>query len=443
MTRWSLRLRMLVLSGAATLAALVTAGWVMAGVLSHFVTEGLDQRLDAQLATMTTAVQPDGTVDRALIERRLAVMRLGPDWRWQITGPAGTVGSTDFPTLDPGPPHPPHPPIDDKGLVSGPDDRRPEFHEGHDRGGRVHARQAVIFTDNGNVTLVAAAPAGVIARPIRAALIPLLTVIAILAAIFTFAALLQLRLGLRPVHRLRDQVGEIRQGRREMVDEDQPAELLPLAIELNALAADSAAALAAARASAANLAHALKTPVATLALTMHGNPEASAQVERMEAVIKRHLARARTVAVGRRASTWLKPVVTDVVKVIGMLRPTVSIRLDIAEGLVVSLDEHDLAEILGNLLDNASRHARSTVMVSAKAQGDHVNIFIEDDGPGIPQAERERAIQPGIRLDETPSGDGFGLTIVRDLIALHGGTLELRESKMGGLLVRISTISPR
>lgn len=436
MKLWSLRQRMLVMSGVATLAALIIAGWAMAGVLSRFVTEGLDQRLEAQLAMMATAVRSDGTVDRALIDRRLGVMRLGPDWRWRISGPAGTIGSTDFPAFDPGPPRPPHPhPNDPIG-----DDARqaPIPYEGQDSDGRVHSRQAMISTNNGTVTLVAAAPSGVIARPIRAALIPLVSVIAIMAAIFTVAALLQLRLGLQPVLALRDQVGDIRRGTRESVDEDQPAELRPLAIELNALAAESAAALTAARASAANLAHALKTPVATLALTVEDNPEAIAQVERMEAVIRRHLTRARTAAVARRASTLVAPVVADVVQVIAMLRPAIDMRVDVPDGLAVSLDAHDLAEILGNLLDNAARHARATVSVTAGADGDRVSLSIADDGPGIPLAQRERAMQPGIRLDEAPTGDGFGLAIVRDLIALHGGTLDLLEADNGGLLVRLS-----
>lgn len=434
------------LSGVAALAALMIAGWAMAGVLSHLVTEGLDQRLDAQLAMMATAVRPDGSIDRGLIDRRLSVMRLGANWRWRIVGPTGTIGSADFPALDPGPPRPPHPPhprFDGNGPA--PDDARqaPEAYEGQDSSGRVHARQAMISTDKGPVMLAAAAPSDVIARPIRAALIPLLTVIAILAAIFTLAALIQLRLGLRPVLALRDQVGDIRRGARESVDEDQPAELRPLAVELNALAAESAAALTSARASAANLAHALKTPVATLALTVEDIPQAVAQVTRMEAVIRRHLARARTVAVARRVSTVMAPVIADVVQVIEMLKPAIALRVDVPDRLTVSLDAHDLAEILGNLLDNAARHARSIVSVTARPNGDRVSLSIEDDGPGIPLAKRESAMQPGIRLDEAPTGDGFGLAIVRDLVALHGGTLELLESKTGGLLVRMSMMSPQ
>lgn len=432
---------MLALSAIATLVALAIAGWSIAGILTHFVTEGLDQRLDAQIAVMASAVRDDGTVDRTRIERRASAMALGPDWRWRIIGPKGTISSTDFPVLDP-PPLPP-PPVGRHGPMPEPmpAPSHPVPREGRDSGGHVHARQAVIATSGGSVTLIAAAPSQVIGRPIRAALVPLLTVIAVLAILFTLAALFQLRLALRPVMALRGQLGEIRRGTRTMVEEEQPAELKPLAVELNALASESAAALTAARASAANLAHALKTPVATLALMVEDNPQVSNQITRIEGVIRHHLARARTVAVAHRTRTPLAPVVADVTGVIGPLHSTLMITVDVPANLVVSLDTHDLSEILGNVLDNAARHARSAVSITARAEGRRTLVAIEDDGPGIAADQRELAMQPGVRLDEAPQGDGFGLAIVRDLLALHGGALDLREGKRGGLLVHLSLVS--
>jgi signal transduction histidine kinase len=427
---------MVLLSAIATSLALVIAGWAVAGILSHFVTQGLDQRLDAQIALMASAVRDDGTVDRRRIEGRASAMSSGPDWRWRIVGPAGAISSADFPALDPAPPQPlgPHGPPPEA-------DRHPLPREGRDGNGPVHARQATIVTNKGPVTLTAAAPSQVIARPIRAALVPLLTVIALLAGLFTLAALVQLRLALRPVAQLRDQLGDIRRGARERVDEDQPAELKPLALELNALARESAEALSAARLSAANLAHALKTPVATLALTVGDNKQASAQIERIEDVIRHHLARARTAAVAHRVRTSLAPVVADIVSVIESLYPAIRIAVDVPGDVAISLDTHDLSEIVGNILDNAARHARSAVSVAARKEGRHVLLAIEDNGRGIPAALREQALQPGVRLDQTLRGDGFGLAIVRDLVTLHGGAIDLREGERGGLIVRLSLLS--
>jgi signal transduction histidine kinase len=198
--------------------------------------------------------------------------------------------------------------------------------------------------------------------------------------------------------------------------------------------------LQAARASAANLAHALKTPVATLALTLENDPRAAAQIARIEGVIRHHLAKARTIAVAHRARTPLGSAVADVVGVISTLHPALTIDVAVPDALDVALDAHDLSEILGNLLDNAARHARSRIAVSAHVEDGRVAVTIEDDGPGIAASQRDLALQPGVRLDETPQGDGFGLAIVRDLVALHGGRLDLAEGRWGGLLVALSLL---
>ena len=432
----SLRARMLALSAGATLLALACAAWVMAGTLERFVTRGVDQRLDAQLAVLASAVGDDGAVDSVRLRERLAVLEDGPGWRWRIDGPRGRVGSADFPRLEPiHPPGPPPPPDAPPPPGAG---RGPRPQQGVDADGPIHARQATIATAAGTVTLTAAAPARVIAQPIRAALFPLLSVIAALAAIFAVAAFVQWRWALRPVLALRDQVAAIRHGVREQVDEDQPDELRPLAAELNALAAEGAAALAAARGSAANLAHALKTPVATLALTLPPDGGAATQLARIEGVIRHHLARARTAAIARRARTDLSATVADVAGAIGALHRHAAIAVDVPAGLIVAVDAHDLAEIVGNVMDNAARHAAGRVAVSAAAQDDAVLLTIADDGPGIAAERREQAMAPGIRLDEGPSGDGFGLAIVRELLTLCGGRMALGEAPGGGLSVAIA-----
>ncbi len=427
---WSLRTRMLIMAAITTIVALAIAGWATANILERFVTQSLDQRLDAQLAVMASAVRNDGSIDRTRLEQRLTVLGAEPEWRWQIAGASGEVGSADFPRLDPGPPHPPLPP-------GAPQDARaihgPAALEGRDDQGAVHARRVTIQSSAGPVALSVAAPTRVIDRPIRAALAPLLMVILTLATIFAIAAFVQLRFGLRPVLVLRDQVAAIRHGIRDAVDEDQPAELKPLAVELNALAADSTIALSAARASAANLAHALKTPVATLALTVGDDPATSAQVRRIEGVIRHHLARARSVAIGRRARTLVSPVIADLVATVGALYGSVTIESKAPHGVTAAIETHDLTEILGNLLDNAARHARTTVIVTTVVGDGLVHIAVDDDGCGIPADQREAAMMSGVRLDESMAGYGFGLAIVRDLLALYGGHLQLAESEWNGL----------
>ena len=442
----SLQGRMLLLSAVAILAALGIAGWAIAGVLERAVTEGIDRRLDAEIALMASVVDANGGVDRDRLAQRQGALESGRDWLWRIDAPGGTIGSTDRfvprPGPRPRPPAPPGPPGPDAApLDMGPG---PQGVDGTDASGaRLHARRLVLTTRGGPVTLFAAAPRGVVTRPLREALVPLLAALAILAGLLATATLVQLRLGLRPLARLRAQLAAIRAGEAERVDEDQPVELQGLAAELNALAADRAQALATARQSAANLAHALKTPVATLALRLRGDAEGAAQVERIDATIRHHLARARAGVVDTRASTAVRPAIADMVQAIGRLHGErgLAITTDVAGDPVAAIEPQDFDELIGNLLDNAAHHARSMVAVSARldpGEARRLVLTVADDGPGISEADRARVTQPGVRLDERGEGHGFGLAIVRELAGLHGGALSLDAGDGGGLVARVT-----
>ncbi|KQU53132.1 histidine kinase [Sphingomonas sp. Leaf339] len=442
----SMQGRLFALSLLATLVALLIAAWGIAGVLERFVIAGIDQRLDAEIALLASAVDGNGDIDRARIEARRGVLQSGGGWRWRIETPRGAMGSADLPTLPDGPPGPPglHGPREDQrdgpDVMGGPD-REPRAIDGQtEQGVRLHARRYTIVTGSGPVTITAAAPRRVIARPIRDAIVPLLIVLAMLGIVLTVAAWVQLRLGLRPLRQLRDAVAAIRAGRVDRVDEDQPTELQPLAAELNALAADNEAALASARMAAANLAHALKTPVATLALAVRDDPDRARQVARIDATIRHHLGRARDGHAGTRVATPLAPAVAALVHVVERLHADRHVTIDAAipADLAVRLDAHDLDEIVGNLIDNAARHAESAVRIVAAREDRVVRLSVIDDGPGIAAADRQRATDPGVRLDERGDGHGFGLAIVRDLVALHGGTLSLDAATGGGLVVTVN-----
>ena len=423
----SIQGRMLLLSAIAILAALGIAGWAIGGVLERVVTEGIDRRLDAEIALLASVVDRDGRIDRVALAERAGAREAGRGWRWRIETPAGAIGSADRPMLREGP-HPPGPEHE----------RGPEAIDGEDAAGHgIHARRLTM----GAVTLFAAAPRAVIARPLRDALVPLLAALAILATLLAAASWVQLRLGLKPLGRMRAQVAAIRAGEASRLDEDQPVELRGLAAELNALAADREAALATARQSAANLAHALKTPVATLALGLRDDPAKAAQVARIDATIRHHLSRARAGTVDTRASTPVAPAIADLVQAIGRLHAGrgLSIAADGAE-VTAAIDAQDFDELLGNLLDNAARHAKARVWVTARGRTDArwFDLIVADDGPGIPATERDRVTQPGVRLDERGEGHGFGLAIVRELAELHGGRLTLAERPGGGLEAHVS-----
>ncbi|AJP71100.1 sensor histidine kinase [Sphingomonas hengshuiensis] len=428
----SIQGRMLLLSAVATAIALALAGALIAGVLARFVTQGIDRRLDAELALIASAVGNDGSIDRPRLARLQGALEAGPGWRWRIETPLAGFGSDDMPVADIAPPRP------RREHDAGAEPVRPI--DGRDaRGERVHARQLRIQTSAGVVLLTAAAPRDVIERPVRDTLLPLLLTLAALGLVLGAAAWLQIRLGLRPVRRLRDAVVAIRAGGAHSIGGAQPSELRPLADELNALVRDNEAALAAARGSAANLAHALKTPVATLALALRGDPREQ-QVERIDRTIRHHLARARMAAASTRAATPLDAAVRALLEVIARLHADrrIAIAVDVTPHLMVAIDPADFDELLGNLLDNAMRHARSRVAVRARAEGRVARITIADDGPGIPTEDRARATQAGVRLDERSDGHGFGLAIARELATLHGGALTLDEAAGGGLAASVT-----
>lgn len=439
--------RLVLLSLVATLAALVFAAFAIGTILERFVTAGLDDRLDAQIALLATAVRPDGSIDPA--RAPVAAPYDDPDsgWGWRITAPHGALASPVPPQAEgeellPAPP----PRLRDHGRE---DEGDHHFRTGprpfdlHGTNGRIrHARLLTIATDAGPATIVAAAPRSIIARPIRAAMPPLLGSLALLGVALALATLVQLRLGLRPLGRLRESIAAIRAGAAQRLPDDQPTELAPLATELNALLDQNAAQLASARGHVANLAHGLKTPLATLAVALRepGRDPAgslSAEIARIDGAIRHHLGRARAGVPGgaTRQRTTLAPAVAALAAALTRIHADrgIAFTADVPPDLVVAIDAQDLDELLGNLLDNGWRWATQTLRLTATAAGATATITIADDGPGIPEPARATAVEPGRRLDESGEGHGFGLSIARELAELHGGSLMLGEAPGGGL----------
>ncbi|MFN3279947.1 MAG: ATP-binding protein, partial [Paracoccus hibiscisoli] len=204
-------------------------------------------------------------------------------------------------------------------------------------------------------------------------------------------------------------------------------ELIPLAQALNALLSANADTIARARTHVGNLAHALKGPLATLMLRAKG-PEAGllAQMDRM---IRWHLRRAALAGPGAALAraTPVGPVLEDLALVFAPQAARRGIILSLDPGPVPAFagEAQDLAEMLGNLVENALAHARSTVRLTAPAAPPgRLVLAVEDDGPGIPAEERDRLMARGARLDEaTTAGSGLGLAILADLVALYEGRL--------------------
>jgi len=432
--------RLLLIAAGLILVAFGVTGVVMDLALHHLIQGQVDGRLDGQILTVTDALRagPDGrlrlerSVDGPPFERPLS----GWYWQaWRSGSPragslmlrSGSLQGEDF-------------------LVPGtlPEDRpKPATIDGTGPGGEpLRVRLKRVRVGSEMALIAAAAPAKALTGPLRDALTPLILTLALLAVFLIGGVLLQVRVGLRPLTRLRAQLSAVRTGRADRITGPQPSEILPLVAELNTLLDQNAANLERARRHVANLAHGLKTPLATLALVLEEpgrDPEGRAMplLTTMDRRIRHHLARARTAALvgADRSRALLAPRIADHVAAFVKLYADkgLDFRIDVGPEAAVACEGHDLDEMLGNLLDNACKWARTTVLVRSRAIGTKVDIAIEDDGPGLSGEQAADMVKPGRRLDEAAPGYGFGLPITRELVELYGGSLTLARSDLGGL----------
>ncbi len=154
-----------------------------------------------------------------------------------------------------------------------------------------------------------------------------------------------------------------------------------------------------------------------------------------------HLAHARAAASGAIPGARC-PVVTSVEGLARTLQRLyadrgLAIDVDVAPDLVVRAQRQDLDEMLGNLLDNACKWARSHVVITSALRDGHIVVIVDDDGPGVETAMRDQVLRRGVRADEAAPGSGFGLAIVRELAELYGGSIALDAAPSGGLRVHL------
>jgi signal transduction histidine kinase len=257
------------------------------------------------------------------------------------------------------------------------------------------------------------------------------------------AVLVQVRFGLEPLRRMGRALGAIRGGATARLEGDFPAEIEPLATELNALLDHNEALVERARTHVGNLAHGLKTPLSVLTNEAGRSQGPLAelvgrQVALMRRQVDHHLARARAIATGSilGARTDVLPVLRDLERTLDRIYADKALAIELAcpPELAFRGARQDLEEMLGNLMDNACKWAAARVSVRAEAASEQVlQIAIEDDGPGLPPSRRAEVLERGRRLDEQVPGTGLGLAIAADLAQLYGGRLVLDAAAAGGL----------
>lgn len=415
----SLRARLILVAVAVIGLGLAALAFSVHAILAGYLARGFDARLDAVALAVIAAVETDEdgtlTLARPVADPRFDAALSG--WYWQIEDGEGRLLLRSRSLWD--------------GAIAATDGR-----------GRALRRIALSFTrpeDGEPLTVAVAGPEEALEDELAALRRPLLAVLALFGAALVALAAALTTAALSPIARLRRQLEGVRRGAAARLPPPRMAELAPFAAELNSLLDHTDAVLARARGAAADLAHALKTPLAALANHPDRDGAITAQVERMQRLIARHLSRARAGGSALAARTPLAPVLEALRAAMERIHPGITFAV-VAEHVTVAVERADLEEMLGNLLDNAGKYARNRVEVTAARAGRRVRIVIADDGPGL--ADPDAAVARGVRLDEAGEGSGLGLSIVRDLAALYDAHLGLGRAGLGGLAATLDVPAP-
>ncbi|ORE92137.1 ATP-binding protein [Acuticoccus yangtzensis] len=459
MTLWpkSLSARLLLTSFAWALFALVATGLVLVSAFRTTVEARFDDTLGVYLAMLVAQLseaQDDryGGIPPDLGEPRFVLPLSG--WYWMVMdADDGEVMQTS------------------ESLAGDVIDLSPDFirsvgftlRQSYARGPagdplRLVSRR-VAFADGRWVLVVVSGEAATIADDTAAFGTRLALYLGLFAVVLVAVTFIHWRISLRPLTALGAELQAVREGKVRHVSTKFPTEIAPVADALNTLIDANQATLERARRHVGNLAHALKTPLSVLLNDAAGTSEPLArsvreQVNTMQRQVRYYLDRAQMAAQDRFVATT-----TDVGPVIDRMHRAMS-RLGEARGLELTLErpdglqfageQQDFEEIVGNLVDNGMKWADTTVAIRVMPSGEVLpgsafkrafTVAIEDDGPGLTEAERAEVVSRGKRLDQTKPGSGLGLSIVSELVELYGGRLELGAADLGGL--KVTVVLPR
>jgi signal transduction histidine kinase len=445
----SLAFRLFLSATTWTVVILLATGVSLSSLYQEAVERSFDGRLGVYLRTLVAAVAaPEEGGERAPVSLGEPLFELPlSGWYWQITRlnapkPETRVSRSLWDgTL-------PHladqqvrPSTDGthRAYVDGPEDQRLRLVE-----------RTVDLGEEGKYLVSVAGDPQEIEEELRAFNHTLAITFIMLAAVLLLITMFQVRFGLAPLKRISEGLAAIRAGRAERLEGQFPVEIEPLARETNELIEANRQVVERARTHVGNLAHALKTPLSVIVneAAAHADEPFAAKMRQQANIMRdqvtRHLERARFAArltvVG--VVTEVAPVVTALARMMEKLHHDRGVLVDVDAPETVRFlgERQDLEEMVGNLVDNACKWAASRVSITVESEtraergrAPAVRIVIDDDGPGLSPAERERVAHRGQRLDETKPGSGLGLSIVQELAALYGGSLNLSTAPLGGL----------
>lgn len=278
---------------------------------------------------------------------------------------------------------------------------------------------------------------------------------AAVALIMLFSISLVMRVILRPLRRVEEEISDIEGGRRQELSGGYPTELMGVARNMNLLVGSERARSERYRHTLDNLAHSLKTPLAAIRSVLGEQSHSGEkqrieeQVDRMNDIVRYQLRKPATYAsetFGMKAvpvGKELSRLVDGLNKVYTEKAPTVE--LIVPENAKFIGEPGDFLELAGNLLDNAYKWCKSRVRLTIEsidgAADGAMRITVADDGPGIPADIATTLLERGMRLDESAPGHGIGLSVVKDLAASYGGEVSIGDSEWGGAEISV-TVRP-
>lgn len=431
----SLRLRLLVAAVLAIAFILLLVASGLSRIFSNYVADRYRADMSAIIDQLAASVEFEGGKPRMTDEPGDPRFNLpGGGLYWQVTADNGDVFRSRS-LWDIELPH--------DALLDGPYGFK--LGEGPDGAPLlVQMRKVDLETPEGGrgLTLLAGFDRLVIDQAISEYHGSMIIMLVLTAAVLLAAAFLQIGIGLAPLSRLQSGLSLVRSGRTDHLPEGGPTELRPLVSELNGLLKERETAVERARARASDLAHGLKTPLTVLLQLADGLPQRERDMIRQQVDLirqrsDRQLQSAR-LGVEQMAQTGLASLTG---KLISVLAPVTAARdvawkVDLDELLTVDMDPADLAEALGNVLDNATRFARTEIVVAAEREGAHIRLDVEDDGPGVAEEALPEIAARGVHLVED-EGTGLGLAITSDILTAYGGSVAFARAASGGLKVSL------
>ncbi|MFK8035653.1 MAG: ATP-binding protein [Hyphomicrobiales bacterium] len=439
----SLAFRLFLSSAALMAIGLIVAGFILTSLYSKSVRDAFDQQLEAYANALIGALSAqlsdgDEAVSLSPPENIGEARFLEPlsGWYWQIGEGQDSVLFTSNSLIG-----------SNLDFVEAGSDFIPDNNHQGPGGEYIRQLQRSYGLANGK-RLVIAVTGNVteLNRNIADFRSNLMITFFVFAAFLALAIYLQIRLGLRPMERISRALKDVQAGRSQSIAGRFPSEILPVVDEINGLIVANRGVVERARTHVGNLAHALKTPLSVIANEADGSDikdkKISEQVTVARDQVNHYLTRARSaaglVAVG--TATPITPVVESLVRAMEKIYQDKNLVITAEiDDITFRGEKQDLEEVVGNLIDNASKWSKTKVVVNAqKTSKSQWALCVEDDGPGMTAEQCEQALKRGKRLDETVAGSGLGLSIVVETANLYTGNMKLERSELGGLKAQLT-----